>query len=329
MKVLVTGGAGYIGSVTVAVLREAGFTVAVLDDLRTGHRAAVPEGVPLHAVSLADAGAVAAVLADGFDAVVHFAASSLVGESVREPGRYWKNNVAGTLVLVEAAAAAGVRRFVFSSSAAVYGEPATVPIPETAPLAPVNPYGRTKAAMEWLLADVAAAHGMTAVALRYFNAAGAWNGLGEDHRPETHLIPRLLRSLLVPGETFALYGDDYPTPDGTCIRDYIHVHDLAAAHAAALEADLPPGLTALNLGTGRGYSVREVVAAAARITGRPLDPPVRPRRPGDPARLVARPDRAADLLDWEPRRSDLETIVRDAWRWHSAHPAGYGPAGRG
>ena len=327
MRVLVTGGAGYIGSVTVAVLRERGTDVEILDDLRTGHREAVPPGTPLHVVDLLDGDAVAAVLDRGFDAVVHFAAASLVGESVREPEKYWRNNVAGTLTLATAAAAAGVSRFVFSSSAAVYGEPAEVPIPETAPLAPVNPYGRTKAAMEALLADVAAARGLSAVALRYFNAAGAWEGLGEDHDPETHLIPRLLRSLLEEGETFAVFGDDYPTPDGTCIRDYIHVRDLADAHVAAITAALPSGLTALNLGTGRGYSVREVVAAAARVTGRTIDPPVQPRRPGDPARLVARCDRAATALGWRPRYSDLETIVADAWRWHRRHPRGYARGG--
>jgi len=323
VRVLVTGGAGYIGSVTARRLLARGHEVEILDDFSTGHRAALPPGAPLHEGRLGDTPFLDGVFARPFDAVVHFAARSLVGESVAQPLLYWRENVGGTLALLERVARGGARVFVFSSSAAVYGEPARVPIPETAPTAPVNPYGRTKLAMETALADAARAHGFAAVALRYFNAAGAADGLGEDHEPETHLIPRLLRSLLDPAVEFRLYGDDYPTPDGTCVRDYVHVADLAQAHALALEWAGRPGFTALNLGHGRGFSVREVVAAAVEVTGRPLAPPVAPRRPGDPAVLVASHERARELLGWTPARSDLATILTDAWQWHRAHPRGY------
>ncbi|HOX25061.1 MAG TPA: UDP-glucose 4-epimerase GalE [Candidatus Krumholzibacteria bacterium] len=323
MRILVTGGAGFIGSVTAALLLEQDHEVEVLDDLSTGHREAVPGPARLHVGSLHDGGLLDRVFARPFDAVVHFAAFSQVGESVRDPLRYWRNNVGGTIALLARVARGGAGRFVFSSSAAVYGEPPLVPIGEDAPLCPVNPYGRTKLAMEQAIADAAAAAGFAAVALRYFNAAGAWDGRGEDHDPETHLIPRLLRSLLVPGETFAVYGDDYPTPDGTCVRDYIHVRDLAEAHALALAWADGPGVTALNLGTGDGHSVHDIVRAAGRVTGRVVAPPVQPRRPGDPARLVAANRRARDLLGWRPRRSDVDTLLADAWAWHSAHPRGY------
>lgn len=324
MRILITGGAGYIGSVTAALLCAENHEVVVLDDLSTGHRPAVPAGAVFCHGRLHDAAVLDAVFASPYDAVVHFAAFSLIEESVRDPLKYWQNNVGGTLALLRRVAAGGARRFVFSSSAAVYGEPAVVPIAEDAPLQPINPYGQTKLAMEQALAAVAAASPLAAVALRYFNAAGAWQDLGEDHTPETHLIARLLRSLVVPGETFAVYGDDYPTPDGTCIRDYIHVRDLAEAHALALMWAERPGLTALNLGTGVGTSVREIVAAARQVTGRPLAPPVRPRRSGDPARLVAGNERARALLGWRPQRSDTQTLIADAWAWHRAHPRGYG-----
>jgi len=324
MKVLVTGGAGYIGSVTARRVQAAGHAVEVLDDFSTGHPAALPPGAPLHRGTLLDADFTRGVLArGGFDAVVHFAAFSLVGESVANPLKYWRNNVGGGLNLLEAVADAGVGRFVFSSTAAVYGEPETVPIPETAPTAPVNPYGETKLAVERALAATAERAGFAAVALRYFNACGADGDLGEDHDPETHLIPRLLRSLLDPQVSFRIFGDDFPTPDGTCIRDYIHVADLADAHVRAVERAVAPGFTALNLGTGDGTSVREIVDAASRVTGRALAPPVAPRRDGDPARLVAANGRAAELLGWRPRRSDVDRVVADAWAWHRAHPAGY------
>jgi len=324
MRVLVTGGAGYIGSVTAARLIDRGHEVEILDDLSTGHPEALPAEAVFHRCRLHDPAGMAAVFDTPFDAVMHFAAFSLVGESVRDPRKYWENNVGGTLALLERVASGGARRFVFSSTAAVYGEPGISPIPETARLSPVNPYGHTKLAMEYALADVAAAHDVAAVALRYFNAAGATDTLGEDHDPETHLIPRLLHSVLRPEADFAVFGDDYPTDDGTCIRDYIHVKDLAEAHALALEWVDRPGLTALNLGTGDGHSVRQIVEAAIAVTGQDLDPRVEPRRAGDPAVLVADNARARELLGWEPRHSDVHTLLQDAWAWHRAHPGGYG-----
>ena len=323
MKVLITGGAGYIGSVTTRVLLARGHDVEVLDDFSTGHREALPPGIPLHEGSLLDVGFVDRVLAAPPDAVLHFAAFSLVGESAAHPLKYYRNNVGGSVNLLDAVARSGVRRFVFSSSAAVYGEPDEMPITEHAPTRPVNPYGHTKLAIEWALADTAAAVGFPAVALRYFNACGASRELGEDHEPETHLIPRLLRSLVDPGVDFAVFGDDYPTPDGTCIRDYVHVVDLAEAHALALEGDLRPGLSVYNLGTETGASVREVLAAAAAVTGREIAPRIEPRRPGDPARLVAGNARARRDLGWRPRADGLTSILADAWRWHRDHPRGY------
>jgi UDP-glucose 4-epimerase len=323
MRILVTGGAGYIGSVTAAHLLERGHSVEILDNLVTGHRAALPAAAPFHEGDLLDEAFLQRVFRDPFDAVIHFAAFSLVPESADVPVRYWRNNVAGTCALLAYVARGGARRFVLSSSAAVYGEPGLDPIPEEAPTTPINPYGRTKLAMEWALADASRAHGLAAVALRYFNAAGAWKGLGEDHEPETHLIPRLLRSLFDPTLRFAIYGDDYPTRDGTCVRDYIHVRDLATAHAAAVEWAEAPGFSAINLGTGHGWSVREIVDAAAQVTGRTLEPPVEPRRGGDPARLVASVGRARSWLGWRAERSDPATVLADAWRWHSTHSSGY------
>ncbi len=323
MRVLVTGGAGYIGSVTVRALLGRGWEVEVLDDLSTGHEQTLPPGVPLHRGRLDDPACLDRAFARPHDAVVHFAARSLVSESAAAPLAYYRDNVGGTVALLERLAAGGARRCVFSSSAAVYGQPELTPIPEEAPLAPINPYGRTKVAMEWALADAARAHGIAAVALRYFNAAGADGGLGEDHEPETHLIPRLLRSLLEPGRQFQIFGDDYHTPDGTCVRDYIHVADLAEAHALAIAWADRPGFQAINLGSARGFSVREIVAAAAAVTGRALAPAVAPRRPGDPVRLVASCERARALLGWRPERSDLSAIIADAWAWHCAHPRGY------
>ena len=323
MRVLVTGGAGYIGSVTAALLLAEGMEIEVLDNLSTGHRQALPSGVRLHEGDLADPDCLDRVFRQPFDAVVHFAAFSLVAESVRDPLKYYRNNIVGTLRLVERVAAGGAQRFVFSSSAAVYGEAEEDPITESAPQLPINPYGRTKLAMEWALADAARSTGFAAVALRYFNAAGAVGELGEDHEPESHLIPRLLRSLLEPELSFTVFGGDYPTPDGTCIRDYIHVADLAAAHLAALRWAEDPGFTAINLGTGSGLSVAEIVNAAATVTGQDLAPPVAARRAGDPARLVAANERARQLLGWQPTRSDVQSILSDAWRWHQAHPQGY------
>ena len=322
MRVLVTGGAGYIGSVTTAQLLAAGFEVEILDDLSSGHRAALPSAVLFHTGSLLDPATLDRVFTHRFDAVVHFAAHSLVGESMTDPLKYYHNNVTGTLALIDRVAAGGADRFVFSSSAAVYGEPEISPITEQVAVIPINPYGRTKLVMEWALADAARSAGFAAVALRYFNAAGAVGDLGEDHTPETHLIPRLLRSLLDPELTFAVFGDDYPTPDGTCIRDYIHVQDLAEAHHAALLWADAPGLTAINLGSGHGRSVSEVIAAAMTATGRDIAPAIVQRRSGDPARLVASNELAFRLLRWRPKR-DLAEILSDAWRWHRSHPHGY------
>jgi len=323
MKVLVTGGAGYIGSVTSHRLIQGGHEVEILDDLSTGHRTALAPGIPFHQGSLLDDEFLARVFEHSFDAVVHFAAFSLVGESVTDPLKYWRNNVGGSIGLLRATSAAHIKRFVFSSTAAVYGEPDQVPIEEDSVLAPVNPYGETKLAMERALAAASEQTGMSAVALRYFNACGADGHLGEDHDPETHLIPRLLRSILDTAIDFRIFGDDYPTPDGTCIRDYIHVRDLAEAHALALEWADHTGLVSMNLGTESGLSVREVVDAAARISGQKLDPDIAPRRAGDPARLIASSSRARAELGWVPKSSDLETIVADAWKWHEAHPEGY------
>ena len=322
MRVLVTGGAGYIGSVTTAQLLAAGFEVEILDDLSSGHRAALPSAALFHDGSLLDSATLDRVFTRRFDAVVHFAAHSLVGESMTDPLKYYHNNVTGTLALIDRVAAGGADRFVFSSSAAVYGEPEISPITEQAAVVPINPYGRTKLVMEWALADAARSAGFAAVALRYFNAAGAVGDLGEDHTPETHLIPRLLRSLLDPELTFAVFGDDYPTADGTCIRDYIHVQDLAEAHHAALLWADAPGLTAINLGSGHGHSVREVIAAAIAATERDIAPAVVQRRSGDPARLVASNELALRLLRWRPKR-DLAEILSDAWRWHRSRPHGY------
>lgn len=321
--ILVTGGAGYIGSVVADRLLAHGQEVVVLDDLSTGHRAAVPRGATFVHGGIGDHAVVAALLArHRVDAIVHMAAFALVAESVANPEKYRANNVAAARVLLDAAVAAGVRRFVFSSSCTVYGYPKTVPIVEDAPQAPVSPYGETKLEFERVLAAYATRHGLGSVSLRYFNAAGATDARGEDHDPESHLIPNVLAVALGTRPAVDVFGTDYPTPDGTAIRDYIHVEDLADAHVRALA--LPAGgAVALNLGTGRGSSVREVVEMARRVTGHPIPATDRPRRPGDPPALVAAARRAATLLAWRPRRSSLEEIVASAWRWHQAHPRGY------
>ena len=313
MKLLVTGGAGYVGSVVTADLLTAGHEVVVLDNLSTGHRDAVPDGARFVSGDVrTDAGP---LLAEGsFDGVLHFAARSLVGESVAEPEGYWEVNVAGTLALLRAATAAGVPRFVFSSSAAVYGEPASVPIREDASASPTNPYGATKLAIDLMLDGVAAARGIGAVSLRYFNVGGAVGPYGERHLKETHLVPLVLEAAAGRRDVIEVYGEDWPTPDGTCIRDYIHVADLATAHRLALQACIPGGHEVVNLGTGTGYSVREVLAAAERVVGHPVPARATRRRPGDPAVLVASADRARELLGWAPTRG-LEEIVADAWRF--------------
>jgi UDP-glucose-4-epimerase GalE len=322
MHVLVTGGAGYIGSVIVARLLAGGDEVTVYDDLSRGHRAAVPPGSNFVEGDVRDGSCLRKVLlAQGCDAIVHMAALAEVGESVLQPDRYREVNVEGTRALVAAAAEAGIGRVVFSSTAAVYGQPDVVPIPEDALLRPTNPYGETKLAAERLLDEAQSADGPACLALRYFNACGADGDQGEDHDPESHLVPLALRAARDGGE-LAVFGDDYPTVDGTCVRDYVHVADLADAHIAALRR--LPGVTgACNLGTGAGATVSQVLDTVERVTGLGLRRRVAPRRPGDPTALVASYARALELLDWTPRRT-LDDAVRDAWHWLSRHPDGYG-----
>ncbi|QMU79428.1 UDP-glucose 4-epimerase GalE [Streptacidiphilus sp. PB12-B1b] len=309
-KYLVTGGAGYVGGVVGAHLVEAGHEVVVLDDLSTGHRRSVPAGAAFVQGRIQDA----ADLLDGsFDGVLHFAASSQVGESVADPEKYWRNNVAGSLELLTAMRKAGVRRLVFSSTAAVYGEPETSPIEETARTAPTNPYGATKLAVDHMITSEARAHGLAAVSLRYFNVAGAYGVQGERHDPESHLIPLVIQAALGKRPHIAVYGEDYPTPDGTCVRDYIHVADLAEAHLLAVAAATPGEHLICNLGNGSGFSVRQVIESVRRVTGRDITAVTAERRPGDPAVLVASAARARSVLGWQPSRADLDGIVADAW----------------
>jgi UDP-glucose 4-epimerase len=324
MKLLVTGGAGYIGSIVAAQLLDAGHDVTVLDHLERGHAAAVPAGARLEQIDLLDAEATRAVLAQGFDAVLHFAALALVAESVAKPELYHRGNFVGTLNLLDAMRAAGVRRLVFSSTCAVYGEPAEVPMPETLPADPVNAYGASKLAVDRMITDECRAHGLGAVSLRYFNVAGASGDLGEDHEPETHLIPLVLQAAAGRREHVSVFGTDYPTADGTAVRDYIHIEDLGEAHILGLEQATSPGEHKIyNLGNGTGFSVRQVIEAARAVTGR--DIPVRDegRRPGDPAALVASSQKIRDELAWVPRKPEIETMIADAWAWIQARPAGY------
>jgi UDP-glucose 4-epimerase len=321
VRVLVTGGAGYIGSVVVEELQAAGAErVVVLDDLSKGHRQAVADGAAFVQGSIADRALVARVCGDErVGAVVHMAASSLVAESVRDPARYYANNVTASLALLDGMRDAGVGRLVLSSTAAVYGEPERSPITEDFPTRPTNPYGETKRALERALASYAAAYGLSFSSLRYFNAAGATERNGEDHDPETHLIPLVLAAARGEREAVAIFGDDYPTADGTCVRDYIHVSDLARAHVLALRAEAPAGTGRIyNLGCGAGYSVKQVVATAESVTGRPVPVRLAARRPGDPAVLVASSDRIRAELGWEPRK-DLRAVIEDAWRWRERH----------
>jgi UDP-glucose 4-epimerase len=321
LRALVTGGAGYIGSVVVEELQAAGAErVVVLDDLSKGHREAVAGGAAFVQGSIADRALVARVCREeNVSAVVHMAASSLVPESVRDPARYYANNVTASLALLDGMRDAGVGRIVLSSTAAVYGEPERTPIIEDFPTRPTNPYGETKLALERALSWYAAAYGLSFASLRYFNAAGATEGNGEDHDPETHLVPLVLAAARGEREAVAIFGDDYPTADGTCVRDYIHVSDLARAHVLALRADALAGTGRIyNLGCGSGYSVRQVVATAESVTGRPVPVRVAARRHGDPAVLVASSDRIRAELGWEPRK-DLRAIIDDAWRWLERH----------
>ncbi|MYY11866.1 UDP-glucose 4-epimerase GalE [Streptomyces sp. SID4919] len=312
---LVTGGAGYVGGVVAAHLLAAGHQVTVLDDLSTGFREGVPRGARFIEGRVQDA---ARHLGGGYDAVLHFAASSQVAESVARPEQYWDNNVGGTMALLAAMRGAGVRNLVFSSTAATYGEPSRTPVRETDPTAPTSPYGASKLAVDHMIGGEAAAHGLAAVSLRYFNVAGAHRApdgtlYGERHDPESHLIPLVLQTALGQRDAVQVYGDDYPTPDGTCVRDYIHVADLAAAHLLALTAAAPGEHLICNLGNGNGFSVREVVAAVREVTGLPVPESPAPRRPGDPAVLVASAATARDRLGWRPARAALTEIVADAW----------------
>ena len=318
MKALVTGGAGYVGSHMVKTLLDAGHEAVVLDDLSTGHRDAVDPRARFVQGDSAQTGEVRALLRDEkIDAVLHFAAKIRVEESVQDPRLYWQKNLVATLALLDAVVDAKLP-FVFSSTAAVYGTPDEVPIPEDHPKRPVSPYGDTKLAIEHALEAYGAAYGLPWAALRYFNAAGAdaAAGLGERHEPETHLIPIVLDVAAGKRASVALYGTDWPTPDGTCVRDYVHVLDLAEAHLAAVEHLARGGASgAFNLGTGRGHSVREVVEAARRVSGRPIAVVEAPRRAGDPPSLVAKVDRAREVLGWRARRGDLDAVVGDAWAW--------------
>jgi UDP-glucose 4-epimerase len=315
MRLLVTGGAGYIGSVCAARLVEVGHDVVVLDDLSTGHADAVPTGCQFIEGAVEDVGT---VLAEGFDGVLHFAARSLVAESMAQPQRYWLGNVVTSVRLLEAMREHGTPRLVFSSTAATYGEPASVPITEDAATLPTNPYGATKLAIDHAIGSYAAAHGLAAVSLRYFNVAGAYGRYGERHTVETHLIPLVLQVALGRREKIMVFGEDWPTPDGTCIRDYIHVVDLADAHERALEQAVPGEHRIYNLGNGTGFSVQQVVDTCRQVTGHPIPAQSAARRPGDPAVLIASSDRARDELGWKPERAELAAIVSDAWNFARA-----------
>jgi len=328
-RVLVTGGAGYIGSVVVDQLLDQGCRVVVIDDLSSGHRAAVDARAAFAQGSIGDRALVESLLArERVDAIIHLAAFALVAESVANPEKYRANNVTAARVLLDAALRAHVRCFVFSSSCAVYGHPATVPITEDTPQRPVNPYGETKRDFERVLTEYTADRGMTAVSLRYFNAAGATDRRGEDHDPETHLIPNVLAAAAGQRAAVPVFGTDYETADGTAVRDYVHVADIADAHVRALELAQDGGAArgshiALNLGTGTGHSVRQVVELARRVTGAAVPAQEQPRRPGDPPTLVAAVERARTVLGWRPTRSSLEDILKTAWDWYRAHPHGY------
>jgi UDP-glucose 4-epimerase len=323
MRLLVTGGAGYIGSVVAQHLLARGDEVTVFDSLARGHRAAVPEGARLVEGDLLEPQALRGVLAGGCDGVLHFAAVALVAESVEHPERYYRGNVVGTLNLLDAMREAGVPRLVFSSTAATYGDPESDPITEDEPATPVNAYGNSKLAVDRMIADESRAHGLAAVSLRYFNVAGASGDLGEDHEPETHLIPLILQAAAGRRDHVSVFGTDYPTEDGSAVRDYIHIDDLSRAHLLALDNAEGGRHEIYNLGTGTGYSVRQVVDAVRRVTGREFEVREEPRRPGDPPRLVAANAKARERLGWVPEKT-LDEIVADAWAWHSAHPDGYG-----
>ena len=324
MRILVTGGAGYIGSVVADRLLRAGHAITVVDDLSKGWREAVPANAQFVRADIGDQGALQAIFAAGlFDAVMHFAAFIEAGESVKSPEKYFANNSAGTLALLQTMLQFGVSRFVFSSTAAVYGEPKNIPITEDDPLLPTNAYGVSKLMVEQMLTWFHRAHRLHYASLRYFNAAGATPERGESHHPESHLIPLVLQVALGQREAISIYGTDYDTKDGSCMRDYIHIDDLATAHLLALDAlDEHPCLIC-NLGNGSGFSVREVVEIARKLTGHEIPALECPRREGDPAVLIAGSERIRNLLGWQPKHPDVETIIRSAWAWHRSHPFGY------
>jgi UDP-glucose 4-epimerase len=323
MKLLVTGGAGYIGSVVSRQLLDAGHEVVVLDNLERGYREAVADRARLIKADLRDREGVARALDEGFDGVLHFAALALVAESVSHPERYYHNNVVGTLNLLDAMRDAEIARLVFSSTCAVYGQPDTVPISEAAPTRPESPYGASKLAVDGMIHDYCGAHGLGAVSLRYFNVAGAAGDAGEDHEPETHLIPNILRTALGRNPHVDVFGTDYPTPDGTAIRDYIHVEDLSAAHLLALDGARPGQHRIFNLGNGAGFSVRQVIEAAREVTGHEIPVREAPRRAGDPPQLVAASDRIRSELGWTARKPELQAMIADAWAFANARPTGY------
>ena len=327
MAVLICGGAGYIGSHNVRAFAQKGEEVIVVDNLETGHRASVPEGIKFYHADIRDSGALDKVFAENsIEAVIHFCAYSLVGESMEKPLKYFDNNVGGMISLLEAMHKHKVKRIIFSSTAATYGEPKKVPILETDPTIPTNPYGESKRIMEKMMNWVSRLHDIRYVSLRYFNVAGAWHdgSIGEDHHPESHLVPLILQVPLGKRDHITIYGDDYPTQDGTCIRDYIHTEDLARAHILALEYLRNGGQSDIfNLGSGDGYSVMEMITAARKVTGHPIPAQVGTRRPGDPAKLVADSSKAQEILKWKPEITRMEDIIATAWKWHSSHPNGY------
>jgi len=327
MNVLLTGGAGYVGSHVLGALLDAGHKCVVYDSLIKGHPAAVDQArARLVPGDVDDRRALRQVMGEHqIDTVIHFAAFIEAGESVRRPDRYFRNNTVNGLTLLEAMRDSGVGRIVFSSTAAVYGAPARLPITETDPQAPINPYGASKLAVEYMMQAYANAYGLGGAALRYFNVAGAdpSGEIGEDHSPETHLIPLILQVPLGKSDKISIFGDDYDTPDGTCVRDYIHVCDLADAHVLAMDAIEPGKVEVYNLGNGEGFSVREVIEACRKVTAHDIPAEVAPRRPGDPARLLASSEKAIAELGWKPKSPQLQTIVADAWRWHQNHPEGY------
>lgn len=325
MAILVTGGAGYIGSVAVEDLRKKGEKVVVLDNLVYGHREAVDDSIPFYEGDIGDKDLVAKIIKEhGVDAVMHFSAFAYVGESVEKPNIYYQNNLIQTIHLLDVLIENNVKQFIFSSTCATYGEPQYMPIDEKHPQSPTNPYGWSKFMVERALSDYDHAYGLKYVALRYFNACGASGGCGEDHNPETHLIPLILFTAQGKRDSISIFGDDYPTPDGTAVRDYIHISDLSQAHLLALEHLRRSGKSEfINLGNGSGYSVMEVIEAARKVTGKNIEVKIAPRRAGDPSHLVANAEKARNLLGWNPQFPEIEEIIESAWTWHEANPNGY------